>query len=106
METGTIIAIASLLVAFGGFVVVLIFNIKGSKKGDTAEARADGELKADIKHIRSTVDVLVSDGRRAHDEILSLTKDMGIVQRDVTTLHNRVDAVKKDVEFLKGEVRK
>ena len=33
METGTIIAIASLLVAFGGFVVVLIFNLKGSKKG-------------------------------------------------------------------------
>ena len=42
----------------------------------------------------------MSDGRRAHDEILSLTKDMGIVQRDVTTLHNRVDAVKKDVEFF------
>ena len=89
IDTGVLFPLVSVLLAVGTFVI-------GRMSSARQKGAADGELKADIKYIKNSVE-------KQDAKLDGIVKNYDDVKLEIERLKSRLEALEKKVNFMHPE---
>ena len=88
IDTGVLFPLVSILLAIAGFVGGKLTNAK-------SDGKSDGELKADIKYIKGSVD-------KQEKKLDKVVENYDDIRLEMEELKGRLSALEQKVEMLHG----